>query len=155
MGGKDELRIWPPHCIVDEVRQGIVAPIMDSLTAWVEVSCKGFKVVPNGQNPHTEHYGGLEAVVLIEDDPNTGLNTDLLSYIAEHDSILLLARPYRIALRQLLGKLLSMVRGGAGRIAVLLDGTSPVGGFENKAKDFLREMEDAGVKFSMVSQVFK
>jgi nicotinamidase/pyrazinamidase len=47
---------------------------MSSVAKWEDNKVKSYIPIFKGENPDTEHYGGLEAEYLIEDDIKTQLN---------------------------------------------------------------------------------
>ncbi len=119
---------------------------MDALTEWETKYIGRVDYVTKGHNPFTEHYGGVEAEVPLDNDPTTQLNTRLVQKFDGADLILLtgqaLSHCVASTVRQLVGNF------GDDQIqktVLLIDTCSPVTGFEHQADDFVEEMRNKGM----------
>jgi len=83
------LCIWPPHCLIGGSGHNIFPPIFDALLDWEERNFANVDFVTKGSNPFTEHYSGVQADVPDPSDPDTQLNTNLISTLEEADIIVL------------------------------------------------------------------
>jgi nicotinamidase-related amidase len=83
------LCIWPPHCLIGGSGHNIFPPIFDALLEWEARNFANVDFVTKGSNPFTEHYSGVQADVPDPSDPDTQLNTNLISTLEEADIIVL------------------------------------------------------------------
>ena len=85
--GNYPLMIWPEHCVIGTPGHAMQADFAEALQTWERKGFANANIVTKGVNAFTEHYGGLMAEVPMASDPATGLNTALLSVLAEADLV--------------------------------------------------------------------
>jgi nicotinamidase-related amidase len=142
------LCIWPPHCLIGSKGAAVVPELQDEMNCWAERHNRTIGYVTKGSNPWTEHYSAVIADVPDPEDPTTQLNAGFIHTLEEADIILLAGEAGSHCLA-------NTVRDIANNFAdesyvkkffLLEDATSPVQGFENLQKDFIKEMEARGMK---------
>lgn len=145
--GMYQLFIWPSHCLVGTVGHNVIAPIMNELMDWERKYIGRVNYVTKGHNPYTEHYGGFQAEYPLHHDNTTQLNTKLIERFEKADIILLtgqaLSHCVASTVRQLAN---NFGEENVSKLVLLSDTSSPVGGFEQNAKDFIKEMSARGMK---------
>lgn len=85
--GKYVLIIWPPHCLIGTWGAAVHEDVNKALQEWSSLRLGMVDYVAKGSNPWTEHYGALMAEVPDPTDPSTGLNTGVLTMLAEADIV--------------------------------------------------------------------
>jgi nicotinamidase-related amidase len=144
--GLYSLFIWPPHCLVGTDGYKVIQPIMDELMNWEKSYIGRISYVTKGHNPFTEHYGGFEAEVPVDNDPTTQLNLRLIQTIEQADMVFLsgqaLSHCVASTVRQLVD---NFGDENIKKLVLLVDTSSPVTGFEQQGKDFIDEMKAKGM----------
>ena len=141
------LCIWPYHCIVGTQGYTIVEPILESLLGWEKLRKTRFAPVTKGHNPYTEHYGAFFAEVVDPQDPTTSLNNRLIERFQKADIILLSGQ----ALSHCVNRTVTQLADNFGeenikKLILLEDTCSPVGGFEDSARDFIDRLTKRGMR---------
>lgn len=153
-GGLYQLFIWPPHCLIGTVGHNVISPIMNELMAWESKYIGRVNYVTKGHNPYTEHYGGFEAEYPLHNDNTTQMNTRLIERFEKADLILLtgqaLSHCVASTVRQLAN---NFGEENISKLVLLSDTSSPVGGFEQNAKDFVKEMAGRGMKIIKTTDI--
>lgn len=151
-GGKYPLMVWPPHCLIGTTGHNVQTRLAESLHKWETENFATIDFVTKGTNPYTEHYGALMAEVPMATDPNSGLNTALLSVLAEADIIVIAGE----ALSHCVLETVSQIADNIGeehikKFYILTDCSSPVGqqpggpDFPAIAQAWLKDMEKRGM----------
>ncbi|EIJ43478.1 hypothetical protein BegalDRAFT_2636 [Beggiatoa alba B18LD] len=145
-GGRYDLTIWPPHCLIGHYGHNVVDPIAKTLIEW-ENQLAIVDMVTKGSNPWTEHYSAVQADVPDPEDPSTQLNTRLISTLEDADLIALSGQ----ALSHCVANTIRDIANNFGeanisKMVLIEDTTSPVSGFEALADQFLREMKGRGMR---------
>lgn len=152
--GLYSLYIWPPHCLVGTDGYKVIQPIMDELMAWERNYIGRVAYVTKGHNPFTEHYGGFKAEVPLDNDPTTQLNLKLIQMIESSDTVFLsgqaLSHCVASTVRQLVDNFGSE---SISKLVLLVDTSSPVGGFEVQGQEFIDEMRAKGLKIVNTTDV--
>ena len=134
--GIPNLIIWPEHCVIGSHGHQVVDEINEALQAWAEARSEVVNYIIKGVNPYTEMYSALKAEVEDPTDKSTGLNTELIGQLRIADRILIcgeaLSHTVNYTCRDLCKHL------DTDRMYLLLDGTSPVPGYESQAKEFVQ-----------------
>lgn len=81
--------IWPVHCISGSKGWNIDGELIDCLDKWATTNNKQYEQVYKGHSQSTEHYSIFKAAVEWIDQPETSINTTLLSKLNEYDKIIL------------------------------------------------------------------
>ncbi len=152
--GRYPLCIWPPHTLVGTPGHNVVAPVLEAVSAWESKRSRRSNFVTKGHNPWTEHYSAVMADVPDASDPTTQLNTDLIKMLEQADVILLSGQ----ALSHCVANTVRDIANNFGeenirKMVLVEDTSSPVGGFENLADDFMREMKGRGMQTAKAAEI--
>lgn len=144
--GRYVLCIWPPHCLIGSWGHSIVPSVAKALYDW-ESGFNRVEFVAKGSNLFTEHYSGVQADVIDDQDPSTALNTRLIDALNEADEILITGE----ALSHCVANTIRDIAGQFGsdqvkKFTLLQDTCSNVGGFEKLGQDFVKEMVAKGMR---------
>ena len=143
--GRYVLCIWPAHCLIGTWGHSIVPSVAKALYEW-EAEFERINFVAKGSNLFTEHYSGLQADVIDDNDPSTAINTALLDALNEADEILITGE----ALSHCVANTIRDIANQFGddqvkKFTLLQDTCSNVGGFEKLGQDFVKEMVKKGM----------
>lgn len=140
--------IWPPHCLIGTPGHNLVAPLMDALLAWCRNRLGRINVVMKGSNVFVEHFSAVRAEVPDPDDPKTQLNTALIDTIMQADEILLAGEAGSHCLANTVTDIANESPGDAfvEKCVLLIDGTSPVPGFETYQQDVISRTSARGMR---------
>jgi nicotinamidase/pyrazinamidase len=144
---REDLIIWPPHCLSATWGHNVAAPIAQALWAWETQHWRGVNFIYKGMNPLTEHYSVLQAEVPDPTDLSTMLNTDLLKNLTHAEYIVISGQALSHCVADTVRDI--VVHLGTDilkKILLLEDTTSAVPGFENKAQAFVKEMLAQGMR---------
>ncbi|PSU85936.1 hypothetical protein C0W42_21050 [Photobacterium kishitanii] len=152
--GKYNLIIWPTHCVIGSVGHSIVSPIHAAINAWEIHTAIQHSVISKGENPHTEHYGGCEAEYPLQDDIKTQFDPQLIELVKSSDQVFIsgqaLSHCVASTVEQIVKKLSP---DDINKLAILIDTTSPVAGFEQQAKTFTENMVNLGINIIKTAEV--
>ncbi len=142
--------IWPPHCLVGTSGHNVVAPLMEALLAWCVERLGRINWVIKGSNIFVEHFSAVRAEVPDPDDPQTELNRPLIDRWMEADEILVAGEAGSHCLANTVCDVADEVPDDAflKKCVLLLDGTSPVPGFEDYQQQFIGRMTARGMRTS-------
>ena len=146
-GGRYDLTIWPPHCLIGSEGHAVAQPLFDALKAW---ESRGTPVdyVRKGENPLTEHYSAVKAEVPDPSDPQTQPNTALLASLNTADIVLVAGEAASHCVANTVRDIAAAFGDQAVQKLVLLtDATSPVAGFEGLEKEFVQDLTALGMRF--------
>lgn len=150
--GKYTLIIWPTHCLVGEPGHNIVEPVRSAIAEWETSRCTRYMPLSKGHNPQTEHYGGCEAEYPMPNDPTTRLNKNFISSIEDNDLVIItgqaLSHCVASTVRQIID---NFDESNIKKLVLLEDTSSPVSGFEQQAKDFVKDMTAKGMRTAKTS----
>lgn len=151
-GGKQQLTIWPEHCIIGTWGHNVHSRLNDSLQKWSKKHIALVDYVTKGSNFLTEHYGAVMAEVVNPKDPSTGLNQGFLETLNDADIVLVAGE----ALSHCVKETVTQVADNIGeehikKFHLLTDCMSPVPAipdvvdFPAIGEAFLKEMEGRGM----------
>jgi nicotinamidase-related amidase len=143
VGGKYPLCIWPPHCLIGSTGANVHYLLLESLHLWEMWAKKPVNFVQKGMNIFTEHYSAIKAEVVDPDDPTTFKNCKLLNELREADEILVAGEALTHCVANTVDDLIDE---GITNITLLIDGMSPVPGFQVLQENFLSRMKKHNVK---------
>lgn len=140
--------IWPLHCLIGTPGHNLVAPLLEVLLAWCRSRLSRLNLVLKGSNVFVEHFSAVRAEVPDPDDPKTQLNTGLIDALMEADEILLAGEAGSHCLANTVRDIADEPAGDAflKKCVLLLDGTSPVPGFEDYQRRFIDQMTARGMR---------
>jgi nicotinamidase-related amidase len=124
----------------------MVDVLADALREWEETKFTSPVIVRKGQNPLTEHYSAVKAEVLIEGNPETDVNQDLVKELQLFDQIVVAGEALSHCLANTVSDLIKNDVNPK-KIIILSDCTTSVPMFEELGKKFQTEMELIGVRF--------
>lgn len=140
-----QLMVWPLHCEIGSWGHGVHADVLSACRRWQEARRQAVRHVFKGMNPWTEHYSALCAEVPDPQDAETGLDTALLAQLRQSDTLVIAGEAGSHCVRATVEHIVEHW-GDHGRIVLLTDCMSPVGGFEQAQADFLQRMRVLGVR---------
>lgn len=144
--GRYPLCIWPPHCLIGTPGWCLMPELMTPLLEW-ESDFNKVEKITKGSNLHVEHYSAVQADVPDPEDPSTLMNMSFINALLEADIVALTGWASSHCLANTVRDVVSTFNDAAvGKLVLLTDGTSPVGGFEALATDFIKEMTVDRVK---------
>lgn len=149
-GGRYPHCIWPPHCLIGTPGHNVVAPLMQSLLGWCHDRPRTINFAAKGSNIFAEHFSAVRAEVPDPDDPQTQLNTALLDTWRRAGEILLAGEAGSHCLANTVGDAAAELPHDEflHKCVLLLDGTSPVPGFEKYQDEFICRMTAGGMRTS-------
>jgi len=155
-GGRYQLTIWPPHCLIGSWGHNVMPPLAEALRAWEENCFARVDYVTKGHNPWTEHYSGVQADVPDPEDPTTLLNTRLIETLENADLVALSGQ----ALSHCVANTVRDIADNFGdrnisKLVLLEDTTSPVPGFEDLARQFVSDMQKRGMKTAKADEFLR
>jgi nicotinamidase/pyrazinamidase len=152
--GRYTLMVWPIHCEIGTWGHNVHADLRAAYNAWEERALRVVRKVTKGENPWTEHYSAMQAEVPDLDDEHTQLNEDLLASLDRADMILIAGEASSHCVKATTEHIVAHLPSGRpGRITLLTDCMSPVGGFESQHEAFLADMRSRGVHLATAAEV--
>lgn len=143
------LMVWPVHCEIGSWGQALHPALKAACNGWEERHLAVAQKVNKGSNPWTEHYSALQAEVPDADDAATQLNRALIADLDRADLILIGGEASSHCVRATTEHLVeNLPSGQPGKIVLLTDCMSPVGGFEAQQREFLDDMARRGVRLA-------
>lgn len=146
-GGRYELRIWPPHCLIGTAGSNLHPKVLAPVLAWEEKYFRTAIKLTKGSNPWTEHYGAVQAEVPDPTDPSTGLNTNFIAAHQGADLILLAGEARGFCLASTVRQFAAHF-GEVDKFVLLTDCTSDVPGTEGLGESFVSELVARGMRLA-------
>lgn len=148
VNGRYVLCIWPPHCLIGSQGYAVYPELFDAFCEW-ENQFAAINYVTKGSNVFTEHYSALLADVFDPEDPNTGLNTNLLN-LCQDPNVALIAISGEAGSHCVPNTIRDIANNfgedNIKKFRLLEDTISPVPGFEKLQEDFINEMVGRGME---------
>lgn len=155
-GGRYVLVIWPEHCLIGTVGHAVYPVLNTALAGWQDRNFGMIDYVTKGSNPFTEHYSVVKADVPDAGDPTTNINTTFIKRLEEADIILVTGEALSHCVANSVRDIVAEFgKEYAKKFVLLEDTTSAVGGFENLADDFVKELTGLGMQISKTTTFFK
>jgi nicotinamidase/pyrazinamidase len=152
--GRYGLMVWPLHCEIGTWGHNIHAAVRQAYNQWEVAQLRTVQMVYKGSNPWTEHYSALQAEVPDASDPDTQLNRALIAELDRADVLLIAGEASSHCVKATTEHLVANLRCAAlGKIILITDCMSPVGGFEAEGKAFVAEMLVRGVRQATAAEV--
>ena len=146
-GGRYQLMIWPVHCEIGAWGHNVQDAVRAAYNRWEQATLQPVRKVFKGMNAWTENYSALQAEVPDAEDPGTQLNTELIAWLDAADQILIAGEASSHCVRATTEHLVDNIPwGNAGKLVLLEDCMSSVGGFQPQADAFLASMRARGAK---------
>lgn len=145
--GRFKICIWPYHCIIGTPGHEVVPRLREALSKWEAANPENrVKYVKKGMNNYTEMYSAIEAEVPVPSDPQTQTNRDVVADLKKAPKVLVCGQALSHCVNYTTRDLVQYWEGrDPADIILMLDGASPVGGFESEAMKFVEEMKAAGL----------
>lgn len=140
--------IWPMHCILGSTGWAIDNTLVHCLSDWAIKNNKSYELFYKGYTQSTEHYSIFRAAVEWEDQPDTQLNTKLLSLLNSFDEIILIGEAADYCVVNSLNDILDGCGALIKKIVVLTDCMSWINEDNQKAKKLYSKAENMGVRFT-------
>jgi nicotinamidase-related amidase len=145
--GRYTLMVWPVHCEIGTWGHGVHADVRAAYNQWEETHLRSVRKITKGENPWTEHYSAIQAEVPDADDPHTAMNTAFLAELDRATTLFIAGEASSHCVRATTEHIVANLPGGQpGRVVLLTDCMSPVGGFEAQHDAFLADMRARGVR---------
>lgn len=139
--------IWPMHCILGTTNWAIDDIITDVLAEWTIKNDKAYELFYKGYSQSTEHYSIFRAAVEWEREPETHLNTKLLTKLKVYDELLLVGEAADYCVANSLNDILDECEELAKKTIVLTDCMSWINPDNQKAKAIFKKAKNQGVRF--------
>ena len=152
--GRYTLMVWPVHCEIGSWGHNVHADVRAACNAWEEREQRNVQFVSKGENPWTEHYSAVQAEVPDALDGHTLANQALLLQLGSCDALLIAGEASSHCVKASTEHIVEHLGPAfAGRITLLADCMSPVGGFEAQHHAFLADMHARGLRISHAADV--
>ena len=136
--------IWPMHCILGTMGWAIDKEITESLSIWAINNDKSYELFYKGYSQST---GIFRAAVEWDFQPETFLNTKLLSILNSYDEVLLIGEAADYCVANSLNDILNECDELAKKMVVLTDCMSWINPENDRAKAIFEKAERQGVRF--------
>lgn len=144
-GARHTLMVWPEHGLEGSWGHALHPAIEAACADWARQRGRAPLYVRKGRNPWTEHYSALQAEVPDPADPATRPDPALLARLAAAGEILIAGQASSHCVRASVEHLLDLLARPQ-RLTLLVDGMSPVPGFEAVAQAFLQDAQARGAR---------
>lgn len=159
---KKQLCIWPLHCILGTPGHAWDPAFAEALTFHAACRNNQYDATTKGMSQLSEHYGILQAEVGFPEDPNTQLNTQVLTKWEQADAVYFAGQAKSHCCLATLEQIVAIFQGQGKnhileKLHVLRDCMSSVGDielpdgtkieFDKMTNERFAELEKLGVKF--------
>ncbi|MES2945945.1 MAG: cysteine hydrolase [Pseudomonadota bacterium] len=152
--GRYTLMVWPVHCEMGNWGHNIHPAVKAACNLWEDSRLGLVQKISKGSNPWTEHYSAMQAEVPDDDDPATQLNTALIAALDQSDLLVIAGEASSHCVRATTEHIVqNLPSGQTGKVLLLTDCMSAVGGFEAQQQDFFDDMANRGVVLTSSSQL--
>lgn len=146
--------VWPVHCEIGTWGHSVHAAVRAAYNEWEEANAAVVHKVFKGSNPWTEHFSAIQAEVPDAGDADTQLNADFLARLATADRVLFAGEAGSHCVRATVEHVVEhWPAGELGRLVLLTDCMSAVGGFEVQYAEFLEDMRQRGLGLSTSADI--
>jgi nicotinamidase-related amidase len=146
--------VWPVHCEIGTWGHNIHHDLRLACNRWEEANSSIVAKVSKGENSWTEHYSAIMAEVPDQDDAHTQLNAELLQNLLAADRVYIAGEAgshcVKATTEHIVG---NWPAAELGRLVLIEDCISAVGGFEPQYADFLADMRRCGVQVMSAADV--
>ncbi len=147
--GRYTLMVWPVHCEIGSWGHNVHPAVKAAYNSWEDSRLAVVQKINKGSNPWTEHYSAMQAEVPDEEDPATQLNTALIASLDQADLLIIAGEASSHCVKATTEHIVeNLPSGKTGKVVLLTDCMSPVGGFEAQHQAFLDDMASRGVVLS-------
>lgn len=154
-GKRYTLMVWPEHCLIGTPGHNVVEPLNAALQSWSGHTLDVVQYVNKGTCPLVEMYSGLKADMEMPHIKQTQLNRELIARLLQADRLIVCGQALSHCVQFTVRDLLDNWPATRIKDVLLLeDGCSPVGGFEESAKSFQKDLLQRGAKLVRCSEAF-
>jgi nicotinamidase-related amidase len=154
--GRYTLMVWPVHCEIGSWGHNVHPAVKAAYNAWEDSRLAMVQKIGKGSNPWTEHYSAMQAEVPDEEDPATQLNTALIASPDQADLLIIAGEASSHCVKATTEHIVeNLPSGKTGKVVLLTDCMSPVGGFEAQHQAFLDDMAGRGAVLSTSAEILK
>jgi nicotinamidase/pyrazinamidase len=147
--GRYTLMVWPVHCEIGSWGHNVHPAVKAAYNHWEDSRQAMVQKISKGSNPWTEHYSAMQAEVPDAEDSATQLNTALIASLDQADLLIIAGEASSHCVKATTEHIVSnLPSGNTGKVVLLTDCMSPVGGFETQHQAFMDDMSGRGVKLS-------
>jgi nicotinamidase/pyrazinamidase len=152
--GRYTLMVWPVHCEIGSWGHNVHAAVKTAYNQWEDSRLAVARKLIKGSNPWTEHYSAVQAEVPDASDPATQLNTALIAELDRADRLLVAGEAGSHCVRATVEHIVDHLPSRQpGKITLITDCMSPVGGFAAQQQAFFNAMRGRGVALRQSSEV--
>lgn len=149
--------IWPKHCLIGKPGHNVWPTINEALDEWLDQhKHKTPKVdfVTKGSNQWTEHFSAVKAEVPDPADPFSQVNSGLIQTLENADIILLSGEALSHCVANTMRDIASNFSDPkyVGKVHLLRDATSNVGGFDFLGDAFIKDLVAKGMQLTTTTQ---
>ena len=141
------LVVWPEHCLIGHWGHNVHSALAQELDAWERRTFELVDFIHKGSNPFTEHYSAVRAEVPDPSDGATRCNERLIGCLREADTVIVAGEALSHCVANTVRDIADQVPAlDIEKFVLLLDCSSPVGGFESLGIRFVHELTARGMK---------
>jgi len=145
--------IWPEHCLIGTEGHAIVEVLNEALQEWTKATLRPITYLNKGMNTQTEMYSPFKAEVVIEDDPKTDWNREVLDHLKSFERVLVCGQARSHCVNHATRDMATYFGDDqCSKLVILTDGCSNVNGFEGEGTKFFEDMSAKGVNLVTVQQ---
>ena len=146
--------VWPVHCEIGTWGHNIHHDLRLACNRWEEANNDIVTKVSKGENPWTEHYSAMMAEVPDPEDAHTQLNAKLLDSLFAADRVFIAGEAGSHCVKATTEHIVAnWPAAELGRLVLIKDCISAVGGFEAQYAAFLTDMSKLGVQIMNADDV--
>ncbi|TFW27366.1 cysteine hydrolase [Massilia arenosa] len=147
--GRYTLMVWPVHCEIGSWGNAVHADLRRAYDAWEDLHHTTVNFVIKGTNPWTEHYSAVQAEVVVPSDDATQLNRQLLGVLEQCERVYIAGEAGSHCVKATTEHIVQHIDPAMiPRLVLLTDCMSPVTGFEDHYRQFVRDMQARGVQIA-------
>lgn len=145
--------VWPVHCEIGTWGHNVHEDVRTAYNAWEETTLGTVTKVVKGTNAWTEHYSAIRAEVPDENDPATQTNAEFIAHLKTADCIYITGEAGSHCVKATTEHIAEQLGAGEiGKLVVLADCMSPVGGFEDAFQTFIADMRTRGARIASAAE---
>ncbi|MES2299953.1 MAG: cysteine hydrolase [Pseudomonadota bacterium] len=152
--GRYTLMVWPVHCEMGSWGHDVHADVQSAFARWEDGAHGVVNRVIKGTNPWTEHYSAILAEVPDDEDETTQLNSCFIDLLAASDRVFITGEAGSHCVKATTEHLVANFdQRQLGKLVLLTDCMSAVGGFESQHQAFIEDMAARGLQTAKAADV--
>ncbi len=146
--------VWPYHCLIGTWGCEIYPDLKRVLDRWRDIH-HDLEYIVKGSNRFTEHFSAVKPAMEVPGEPYTRINTGLIRKLDQDDAVWIAGEASSHCVADTVSDIVAHSDNPemAGKITLITDAMSPVGGFEKDAEDFFARMRSAGARLTTTEQL--